>query len=613
MLAQSPWTARFCKAALMIFCGVALAHSATVDIHPGANIPSVVAANPAGTTFVIYPGTYRLTSPIEPKNGDSFIGQTACAPPNTSCPAILSGSRVVGSEATYNGKYYEVTGQTQQNSTDGVASTKCQPGWSGCIFPEDLFFDGVPLQHLNASTLPTIGTNQFWFDYSNNIIYFKNNPSGHVVEASFVPSAFASTANNVTIQYLTIKEFASSPGTPATVGMSGNPNLTQGVSWNISNNEILLNHGYGVRVSYKMTVNANYIHNNGWIGVGGGLATDANTRSVQSGIVISNNTITYNNYAHFLPQFGSGGIKICATTGVVIKGNTIAHNDGAGIHEDMSDTSPTIDGNTISYNTGGGGIEYEVSLTSALIRNNILLGNGANTSSESGTSSNLGVYASPGTSSYCNVLIQAPMANAEGLMIVGSNRGSNPYPPGEFLLATGNSFHHNTIFWQAGASGIIGYYFNDVANQPDFFSQNTPPDDNMYHVTSLSQKTFVYDNNESEKNTLKTFAQFQSAGADEHGTIDTKYNSPYPTVKITAPANLAALTANSATIQATASDSSGIAKVEFFVDWTLKSTDTSGPFSFDWTDIPAGTHTITAMAYNNDGIGVCNAITVTKN
>jgi parallel beta-helix repeat protein len=613
MLAQSPWTAKFVKAALMIFCGVALAHSATVAIHPGANIPSVVAENPGGTTFLIYPGTYRLTSPIEAKTGDSFIGQTACAPPQTSCPAILSGSRVIGSEATYNGKYYQVTGQSQQNSTDGVISTKCQPGWSGCMLPEDLFFDGVPLQHLNASSLPTIGTNQWWFDYSSNTIYFKNNPSGHVVETSFVPSAIEGDGNNVTIKYLTIKEFASSPGTPATVGMAGNPSLTEGVSWNVSNNEILLSHGYGVRVSYKMTVNANYIHNNGWIGVGGGLATDANTRSVQSGIVISNNTITYNNYAHFLPQFGSGGIKICATTGAVIKGNVIANNDGAGVHMDMSDTSPTIDGNTITNNTGGGGIEYEVSLTSALIRNNVLVGNGQDTSTETGPNASAGSYASAGVAMYCNVMQMQNLNNSQGAMIVGSPRGSNPYPPGQYLMSTGNSFHHNTVYWEPGSTGTLGYFLTDAAHQPNFFEDNTPPDYNMYHMPSLSLANFVYDNNTSQKNARKTFSQYKSSGADAHGTADTKYNSPYPTVKVTAPANLAALTSNAATIEASATDSSGISKVEFMVDWSLKSTATSSPFSFDWTDIPAGTHTITAMAYNNDGIGACNAITVTKN
>ena len=49
-------------------------------------------------------------------------------------------------------------------------------------------FDGLPLQHLYATSLPTILTGQWWFDYANHIIYFHDNPSGHIVETSVVPT-----------------------------------------------------------------------------------------------------------------------------------------------------------------------------------------------------------------------------------------------------------------------------------------------------------------------------------------------------------------------------------------------------------------------------------------
>ena len=613
MCAQSPRLSRkFCTIAFIIFCSTALCQASnTVNIHPGDNIPNIVAQNPAGTTFVIYPGTYRLTEPIQALTGDTFIGQTSCAPPKTSCPAILTGSEEIGSIAKFNGTNYEVTGQSQQGSTDGVVSSKCQPGWGGCMYPEDLFFDGVPLQHLNASSMPKIGSGQFWFDYPNQTIYFHDNPSGHVVETSVVQSAFAGNGNNVTISQLTIKEFASSPGSPGTIGMPGNPSLTEGINWKITKNEILLNHGYAVRIGFGMQIANNYIHNNAWMGIGGGLATDATTRSTNSNIVISNNVITYNNYAHFLPQFGSGGVKICSTKAVVITGNTISNNDGAGVHYDMSDESPTLDGNTITDNTGGGGIEYEVSLTSALIRNNISMRNGADLPTESGPSANIGSYASQGVNAYCNVLQMTAVAETQGVQFVGSDRGYNPYPPGQYLMSTGNSFHHNTVIWQPGAAGLVGYFLGDAAHQPNFFSDNPAPDYNMYHLPSVSQANFVYDNNTSQKNTKKTFAQFQKAGADVHGTVDAKYNSGFPAVKITSPGN-GTTVGNSATIDASASDPSGIAKVEFFVDWTLKSTVTSSPYTYDWTNAPSGTHTLTAMAYSNAGIGACYAITLTK-
>jgi hypothetical protein len=130
-------------------------------------------------------------------------------------------------------------------------------------------------------------------------------------------------------------------------------------------------------------------------------------------------------------------------------------------------------------------------------------------------------------------------------------------------------------------------------------------------VPSLSTANFVYDNNTSQQNTRKTFAQYQKAGADVHGTVDTKYNSGFPSVSITSPAN-GSTVGNSTTVEASASDPSGISKVEFFVDWTLKTTVTSSPYSFDWSSIPAGTHTVAAMAYSKAGIGACYAVTLTQ-
>jgi parallel beta-helix repeat protein len=611
MLAQSPWTTRLLQAALTVFCSVAVTQAATVNIKPGANIPSVVAESPAGTTFVIYPGTYRLDATIEAKTGDSFIGQTACAPPATACPAIISGSRVIGSLAKFNGTYYEVTGQTQQGSMATVTTLQCQPTFTGCLYPEDLFFDGVPLQHLNSATLPNIGKGQWWFDYPNNTIYFHDNPSGHVVETSVVQNAFGGDGNNVTISQLTIKEFASPGGSPGTIGMPGNLVQSQGANWTIKNCEILLNHGQGVRIAFGMVITNNYIHNNGWMGIGGGLATNAATRAANSGVVISNNTITYNNYAHFLSQFGSGGIKVCGAKGIIIRNNKITNNDGAGIHFDKSDESPIVEGNIVTDNTGGGGIVYEVSLVSAIFRNNVSMRNGLDLPTEAGPNANIASYASVGMQSYCNVMSMQNVAHAEGMMMVGSNRGYNPYPPGQYLASTGNSFHHNTVIWSAGATGYVGYYLYDAANQPAFFSDNTPPDYNMYHMPSLSQASFIYDNNLSQQNTAKTFAKYQASGADIHGTADTKYNSGYPTVAVTSPADGTSV-GTSAAITATASDASGIAKVEFFVDWSLKETDTTSPYSFNWTNIPAGSHVVAAMAYSKAGIATCNAVTLTK-
>jgi RHS repeat-associated protein len=76
-----------------------------------------------------------------------------------------------------------------------------------------------------------------------------------------------------------------------------------------------------------------------------------------------------------------------------------------------------------------------------------------------------------------------------------------------------------------------------------------------------------------------------------------------PSVTLTAPANGASYTAPaSITLAANATDSDGsIAQVEFFQGATLLNTDTVAPYNFDWTNVAAGTYTLTARATDNLG------------
>jgi hypothetical protein len=87
-----------------------------------------------------------------------------------------------------------------------------------------------------------------------------------------------------------------------------------------------------------------------------------------------------------------------------------------------------------------------------------------------------------------------------------------------------------------------------------------------------------------------------------------------PTVSVTAPANGATVQGTVA-LTATASDNVGVAKVEFYVDGTLKITDTSAPFSgsLDTTTLTNASHSITAKAYdaaNNSTTSAAVSVTV---
>lgn len=89
-----------------------------------------------------------------------------------------------------------------------------------------------------------------------------------------------------------------------------------------------------------------------------------------------------------------------------------------------------------------------------------------------------------------------------------------------------------------------------------------------------------------------------------------------PTVNITAPLNNTSFTAPATiNITANASDADGtISKVEFFngSSTTPIGTDNSTPYSFSWTNVAAGTYTITAKATDNAGAGtVSSSVTIT--
>ncbi|HZI12841.1 MAG TPA: M20/M25/M40 family metallo-hydrolase [Myxococcus sp.] len=86
-----------------------------------------------------------------------------------------------------------------------------------------------------------------------------------------------------------------------------------------------------------------------------------------------------------------------------------------------------------------------------------------------------------------------------------------------------------------------------------------------------------------------------------------------PTVALTAPAAGSSVT-GTAILSATASDASGISRVEFLVDGVVRGTVATSPYNFAWdsASVSNGSHTIAARAF--DGVGnqaTTAAITVT--
>jgi hypothetical protein len=102
-----------------------------------------------------------------------------------------------------------------------------------------------------------------------------------------------------------------------------------------------------------------------------------------------------------------------------------------------------------------------------------------------------------------------------------------------------------------------------------------------------------------------------SASAAVSVTVQTSANKP-PTVKLGTNGTSYAAPA-SITLTATASDPEGkMARVEFFRGSTRLYSDSSSPFSYTWSSVPAGTYTLKAVAYDTSGASATSAsVTVT--
>ena len=126
--------------------------------------------------------------------------------------------------------------------------------------------------------------------------------------------------------------------------------------------------------------------------------------------------------------------------------------------------------------------------------------------------------------------------------------------------------------------------------------------------------------------TTYTFASWSDGGAATHAISTPATNTTYtatftgttpntpPTVSLTAPANGASATVNTAvTVTANASDADGTIKhVEFFDGTTSIGTDPTSPHGITWTPLTTGTRNLTARATDNlDAVTTSAAVSFT--
>lgn len=170
---------------------------------------------------------------------------------------------------------------------------------------------------------------------------------------------------------------------------------------------------------------------------------------------------------------------------------------------------------------------------------------------------------------------------------LGLNAAQTPLLVGELVTTA-----------QGGACGahnaIIATMPNVVPNSHVVSASGLPHVGDNLHFTSAAYRTL------GERYATKMLSLLPKSNA--------------PTASITAPANNSTFTtAQTVTITANATDSDGtIAKVEFYDGTTLLGSDNSSPYSFSWSGMSTGTHSITAKATDNSGaITTSSAVSIT--
>ncbi|PSL44911.1 chitinase [Chitinophaga niastensis] len=185
-------------------------------------------------------------------------------------------------------------------------------------------------------------------------------------------------------------------------------------------------------------------------------------------------------------------------------------------------------------------------------------------------------------------------------------------PPVVNITAPANNASYTapaTITIQAAASDTDG-----VVTRVQFYNGST-----LLAADSTAPYSFTWNGVAAGTYSLTAVATDDKGASTTSSVITVKVNGIVhkpPVVNITAPANNATFTAPATVaITATATDSAGnITKVEFYNGSTLLATDSIAPYSYSWTNVAAGSYSITAKATDNSGASATStAVNITVN
>lgn len=190
---------------------------------------------------------------------------------------------------------------------------------------------------------------------------------------------------------------------------------------------------------------------------------------------------------------------------------------------------------------------------------------------------------------------------------VNNQTGDTTAPTVSITAPANNATVKGSITISASASDNVKvtkveFYLDNVLKRTDTSSPFT------YSLNTTSVSDGIH--------TL-TAKAYDAAGNIGESTVTVKVanDTTAPTVSLSAPAS-GATVSGVVSVNATATDNLAVAKVEFYVNNVLASTDTTSPYSYIWdtTTVANGVYSLTAKAYDAAGNSkVSTAVTVTVN
>jgi parallel beta-helix repeat protein len=454
---------------LLLSSYAAFAQSKKVILKPGDHIQKSVDAHPAGTTFMLKAGMYRMQD-VKPKDKNQFIGEKG---------VIMNGSRLL-THWKREGRYWVHEGQTQQ----GQRYKECEDGYSGCQYPEDLYKNDYLLRQDTA--LHLIEPGEWYFDYDQDKVYILDDPTKHKIEISVSRRAFGGDAKGVVIRGLIIEKYAI-PGHMGAIG-----DQYPGEGWVIEYNEVRLNHGKGLAFSHNSVVRGNYIHHNGQMGLSGN----------GKGSLVESNEIAYNTLKEigYNWEHEGGGTKFAYTDGLIVRNNYVHHNLGPGLWTDIKNKNTLYEGNICTDNLASG-IFHEISYR-ALIRNNYVARNAIVHGAQIflSTSSDVEIY---------NNRVVVDEQSGDGIVVRQSKRDAD----GERMYGINNDVHHNTITYlvENKKSGAWADYESE-----NFWKKgNNRFNHNTYYIKNTEAACWEWSNGR------QGWEKFRECGQEAGGTIKT--------------------------------------------------------------------------------------------